>query len=271
MKEKTAVLSYNQVQKELADELNKKGCTSELIKADDIESLKDGLRQYSHIVLPFPSNKKTLSCLRRDEDFAEIISPGHIVIGGMISHEFKDILKKNKISFFDYFTSEAYKLKNAFITSQGALRLLTEHTTGYLPGSKVLITGYGRIGKSLANMLKAIGMKVFVVARSETALAEAKASGYEVFNYSQLKSTVFYYDYIFNTVPAIVFDERDVKHMNTDVIYFELASAPYGADKSYFELYGKKHIEASALPGKFYPNAVAKNISDFIIYNWRHE
>lgn len=269
MKAKIAVISYNQVQKYLVDVLNKKGLLSELITVNDINSAKERLKEFEQIILPFPSNKKTLSFIKSDKDFTSLFNKNQKITGGLIDDGIRYLLEKEGIEYSDYFESEAYVIKNAFITSQGALRLLAESTGAYLPGSRVLVTGFGRIGKSLANMLKSLGMRVFIAARSEAALSEAQASGFDTFNFSQLKSTVFYYDYIFNTVPAVIFNKKDIRHMKDEAIYFELASPPYGADKGDFELCGKRHIQASALPGNFYPLAVAENISQFIIQNRR--
>lgn len=267
LKAKIVVISYNKVQSELVSLLNKKGILSELTEVNGSIAEKERLREFEQVVLPFPTNKKTLSFIKDDGEFTSIFDKKQRIIGGMIDSEIIRLLEKEGISYSDYFKSEAYVLKNAFITSQGALRLLFENTEAYLAGSKALVTGYGRIGKSLTYMLKSLGVRAFVAARSEAALCEARANGFDVFSFSQLKGTLFYYDYIFNTVPAAVFGSNDVKHMKDEAIYFELASQPYGADKADFELYGKRHIQASALPGRFYPLAVAENIAEFIIKN----
>ena len=147
--------------------------------------------------------------------------------------------------------------------------MLLENTDKFLVGKKVLITGFGRIGKSLALMLKSLGMKVYVTVRREEAAVEANAYGLEVLSYKALKGSLFYFDFIFNTVPSTLFSYKDISHIRNDARYFELASSPFGAEKKDFVALGKNYVHAGALPGRFYPQAVAKNIVDFILETGR--
>lgn len=269
MEGKIAVISHSQVQAELADALSKRGKSCELVSFKNDVSVKERLKEYSTIIFPFPSKKENLPFINSMGDMKDLYDKNQLVVGGLLSDEIKNSLNKNGVKFYDYFEYEPYVLKNAYITSQAAVRLLLENTKDFIVSDKVLITGFGRIGKSLAMMLRGLGMKVFISARSDVALSEAASMGFDFFRLSQLKGTVFYYDYIFNTVPHIIFDENDIRHMRDSTVYFELASAPYGADREHFEIYGKKHIQASALPGKYYPCAVAENIADFVLSKGR--
>ena len=269
MKGKTVVFTSDNVQKELCRLLRYKG-----IDAVGVDRLceaypKDFLKAFDNIILPFPSKDENMSFLPKNTSLGEFLSPNQLIVGGMISDKIKDEAKKTGAKHKDYFENEAYVLKNAFITSQGALKLLLDTTNDYIVGKRVLVTGFGRIGKSLAMMLKGLGLKVFVAARSETARAEAASCGYEVFNISQLCATLFYYDYIFNTVPERIFTERDVKHIRNDAFYFELASKPFGADENDFANEGKRFINGSALPGRYFPLAVAENIYGYIFSSGR--
>ena len=220
---------------------------------------------FNRIILPFPSRSDKIRFLSKGEKLSDYLTEKQTVTGGMFSEDIIQDLEEHGIGYNDYFTSEAYVLKNAFITSQGVLRLLLENAKAFLPGKKVLITGFGRIGRSLALMLKSLGMKVFVAARSESALCEAQALGFEVFRLSVVTGTLFYYDFIINTVPSDIFTKKDISHIRSDTVYFEVASSPYGAERSLFEAENKPYIDAGALPGKLYPDAVAVNIADYIL------
>lgn len=267
MKGKIAVVCSNEVQKGLINLLCEKGYECECIDALNKSRVCERLKSFDNIILPFPSKRENLVFLPDEAKLSDLFSQNQLVIGGMMSDEMKENLEEFEIKYIDYFDSESYVLKNAYLTSQGAVKLLFDNASDYLVGKHVLVTGFGRIGKSLALMLKAIGLKVYVVARRDEALADASSLGFDVFRFSQLKSTLFYFDYIFNTVPSTVFSEKDIERIGNDTIYFELASKPYGADKEFFERYGKKHILAAALPGRFYPKAVAENIFSFITAN----
>lgn len=264
MKEKTAVISYNKVQTELCKKLAEKGFECQEVSFFNTHLLKEHLEAFESIILPFPSKRENISFLNDGSDLSGVLNENHTVIGGLIDEEIKTDLEEAGIAFIDYFESEAYVLKNACITSQGAVRLLLENTEDFLVGKNVLITGFGRIGKSLALMLKALGMNVFIAARSEKARAEAEALGMGSLTLTQMKSTLFYYSFIFNTVPHMIFSDEDIKKLPKSAVYFELASKPYGAEKEAFETHFRSYVFASALPGKLTPKAVAENIAGYI-------
>ncbi len=264
MKKKTLIVTTNQVQKKLYSILSEKGLSCLSVESFNEGGVKELVKEFDTLILPFPSKKENLNFLPADTALGDYLTDNQLVIGGLFAEEIINDIKKSKGEYIDYFKNEAYVLKNAYITSQGALRLLLETTSDYIVGKKVLITGFGRIGKSLAHMLKSIGMKVFVAVRSETAAAEALACGFEVFKISQMHGTLFYYDYIFNTVPERIFEKHHIKRMREDAYYFELASYPFGADEVDFVNNGKRFINGSALPGRYFPLAVAENIANFI-------
>lgn len=265
MKEKIAVIDYNEIQEKLCEKLVAKGIICEKLNLINSVYFKECLGGFDKIVLPFPSKREKLFSFDDTFDITEIFTDKQLIIGGLIDKQVKEKLTESGISYKDYFDDEAYVLKNAQITVQGVLRLLFENTKGYLPGKTAIVTGFGRIGKILAVSLKNMGIKVYAAVRSRLAAAEAESCGLDVLKISQLKSTVFYFDYIFNTVPYEIFTSRDVRHMNASSVYFEIASEPFGARKEYFEKENKNYIFASALPGKYYPEAVAENITDYIV------
>lgn len=264
MKGKTVVFTANKVQKELCRQLKEKGLDAVGVDRLPEAYPKEFLKAFDNIIFPFPSKENNLGFIPKGADLSEIISPHQLVIGGMISEAVRQRLEKAGARYDDYFENEAYVLKNAYITSLGTLRLLLTSTEDYIVGKRVLVSGFGRIGKALAGMLRGLGVKVFVAARSEAARAQAVACGYEAFSFSQLKATLFYYDYIFNTVPVRLFSECDIRHIRDDALYFELASSPFGADERDFAANGKTFVHGNALPGRYFPSAVAKNICDYI-------
>ena len=267
MNKKAAVITCNDVQKCIFNMLKEKGVSCESFDSLKLKDSIENIKNYDTLVLPFPSDNLKFVFLPENSMLSDFLSKNQTVIGGMISNDIKSDLENAQINYIDYFENEAYVLKNAYLTSQGALRLLLEKSKKYLPGSTALVCGFGRIGKSLAMMLKAIGLKVYITARSEKAVADASSLGFDVLKISSLKSTLFYFDFIFNTIPSVIFSCKDVEHIRSDSIYFELASSPYGADAACFEYYEKNYVLASALPGKLYPEAVAKNITEYILFS----
>ena len=80
---------------------------------------------------------------------------------------------------------------------------------------------------------------------------DADQLGYNAVCYNEFNEIISDFDYIFSTVPARVFEEHHIRDMKKSVVYFELASAPYGCDKSLFEKCDKKYIMGNALPGRY--------------------
>ncbi len=265
MEKKIAVLAFNKVQAEVYNELKKREYCCQLVDLSDLKSPKACLEPFDVVILPFPSKKENIiSDFKKPFSAESFFNENQLVIGGMLENEIKNGLESSLVNHLDYFTNEPYVLKNAYLTTQGVMRLLFESTRDFLSCKSALVTGFGRIGKSLAVKLKAVGLKVFVAVRSEMQASEAYSMGFEVLKISAVKSIVFYFDFIFNTVPFNIFQENDVRHMKDETLYFEIASSPYGAKREHFDLYNKQYIPAGALPGKLYPKAVAENICDFI-------
>lgn len=168
---------------------------------------------------------------------------------------------KGKI--FDYSKQEEFALYNAELTAEGAVGILLRDYERAIFGSKILVTGYGRIGSILAHCLKALGAKVTVAARRESARALASLDGNIALDYPELDYEK--YDVVFNTVPAAVIDRSAVERMREDVFLVDLASAPGGMDKAMIELRGLSFIHALSLPGKTAPYSAGRVIRDTVM------
>ena len=139
-----------------------------------------------------------------------------------------------------------------------------EETTYTLENSKVLVLGFGRVGKILCNRLNKLGLDVYCEARKETDLAWIKAYGYKEVPIEKLKENVCKMDIIFNTIPFKILDKNLLILMNNQTLIIDLASYPGGVDFDAAKKLGIKAILASALPGKVAPNTTAEYIKDYI-------
>ena len=72
----------------------------------------------------------------------------------------------------DYNTLDSYALLNAVPTAEGAIKIAIEKTDFTLWQSNILVIGYGRVGKILADRLKKLGANVTVSARKPKDFAE---------------------------------------------------------------------------------------------------
>ena len=164
---------------------------------------------------------------------------------------------------FDYASREDFAILNAVPTAEGAIECAMCAYEGTIAGSRSLVAGFGRIGKILASKLKALGSSVTVSARKFEDLAYINALGYKAENTAELKK-LSGYDLVFNTIPALIFDEALLKNTDRDTLIIDLASAPGGVD---FEAARSLKIDAQralSLPGKCAPKTAAEIIKQTV-------
>lgn len=191
------------------------------------------------------------------------LSDGYVVFGGGFSKEDRAYMDEEGIEHHDFLLNEEFQLKNAYLTAEGALRLLLENTTETLFNKKVLVTGYGRISEFLCDILYKMHMKVYTAARNEIQLKQAEMKGYVPVVLSSLKD-LRQYDFIFNTIPVRIFDEKLLSTAEK-CTYFELASSPFGAEKELVLQKGISYVSGSSLPGRFFPVSSAVIMKEYIL------
>lgn len=160
---------------------------------------------------------------------------------------------------FDYASRDDFAILNAVPTAEGAVQCAMERFEGTIDGSKSLVTGFGRIGKILARMLKNLGSDVTVCARKPSDLAYISALGYRAKNTSSL-TLVHGYDLVFNTVPALIFNADLLKNTDQTTLLIDLASLPGGVDFESAHALGIDAQRALALPGKCAPKTAGEII-----------
>lgn len=141
-----------------------------------------------------------------------------------------------------------------------------EETSRTVHGSNVLVMGFGRIGKVLANMLDGIGAKVYCEARKDEDIAWIKAYGYNPIHLNDLNEHLGKFDIIINTIPFQVLDKDRLELVNPEVVIIDIASNPGGVDRFAAKQKGIKLIWALSLPGKVAPISSAEFIKETIYH-----
>lgn len=242
-----------------------------LYENNDVSRVYSKLAGCRYIVLPVPVSRNGKHIYSKNEKFRlEInrlltsLSKEQIVFGGGFPREATEILNKRNIVFADINANEDFLIYNAYLTAQGAVNLLLSSTKKLISHKKILITGFGRISKALAPLLKSFGAEVTVCARNSCQLTEAESIGYETVKLNDVGRIIHTYDFIFNTVPDNIFTFSDIASMDSAAVYFELASKPYGAPVSVFEELDRKHIDGGNLPGRYLSESAGERIAEFI-------
>lgn len=146
----------------------------------------------------------------------------------------------------DLLRDDLYVAENAALTADCALRLLGQYLEVPFRGCKILVIGWGRIGKLLGSMLKNLGADISVAARKPADRGMLTALGYPAIDPAEIDPVA--YQAIVNTAPAPVMGETTPDCLNID-----LASKP--------GLGGENVLWARALPGKMLPKAAGACIA----------
>ena len=208
----------------------------------------------THLLLPIPSFEAD-GRIRGGGILEHILAklPEHVcIIGGHLDHPALKGYPK-----IDLLQDPEYLAKNAAITADCALRIAANRLPVALRGCPILILGWGRIGKCLANLLQALGAEVTVAARKLSDRAMLKALGFHSADPGNLEPVLRRFRVLFNTVPAPILSDAQVFHCRPDCIKIELASIRGIA--------GSQVIVAGGLPGKTVPETSGTLIADSII------
>jgi dipicolinate synthase subunit A len=93
-------------------------------------------------------------------ELVEKIPEGAIVIAGKIADKTKAEFAERKIKCVDLLDREEMAVANAVPSAEGAVHILLEELPITLLGSRILIVGYGRLGKVLSRLLQSFGAEV---------------------------------------------------------------------------------------------------------------
>jgi dipicolinate synthase subunit A len=240
------------------------------------------------LVLPLPATRdgETVHCPRDSacrvtlREVAELLNrtPRALLFGGRLPPELLSLVEEphpETPRVTDYYESKALQLNNAYMTAEAALMTAMELTDRALRYTSAAVLGFGRIGKYLARLLRALGADVTVCARRQEALLEAAAEGCrtllmnEADSMGGLSPLCRNHTVLFNTIPAPVLSRELLMGLERDTLLIDLASAPFGVrDGDVREATahgGLRYLRAPSLPGSYAPRDAGYIIADCIL------
>ncbi|MCL2409837.1 MAG: dipicolinate synthase subunit DpsA [Oscillospiraceae bacterium] len=194
------------------------------------------------------------------------LPPEAIICAGKIDPATRELARHRKLELIDYLEREEFAVANAVSAAEGALMLIMSETAVTVHNLKILVTGFGRIGKILCHRLWGLGAEVSAYARECADLAWIKAYGYHPVDPGVLDDSLHEFDVVVNTVPARIFGESRLKKLNPGVWCLDLASKPGGIDFIKAAELGVPVLWALGLPGEIAPVTSGAVIRD-TIYN----
>lgn len=186
------------------------------------------------------------------ENVLQMLPRGVTVVGGNLDHP---VLEGYRT--IDLLKNPDYVSENAAITADCALQVAAPLLSCTVQKSPALVIGWGRIGKCLAQLLKAIGNDVTVAARKEADRAILRALGYRAVGPKSLPEHLSNYRVIFNTAPEMVLTEEQMKRTK-NCVKIDLASKR-GLD-------GEDVVWARGLPGIYAPETSGELIAHTFIH-----
>ncbi|WP_024292347.1 dipicolinate synthase subunit DpsA [Lacrimispora indolis] len=235
-------------------------------------SMEEAIKNNNVILcpIPFTRDKISLFSVNGMEDLGignllSLLTPDHILFGGSIPAYVKEYAEENHIACFDYMDMEDVTVKNTIATAEGAIAEAIRLSPGCLHKSRCLVTGFGRCAKTLAMKLKGLDAVVTVAGRKETQLAAADSMGLHTRPLSDLALGLGDYQFIFNTIPALILEKDLINSMDPDVTIIDIASAPGGVD---FDFCRQQNIRAKlcpGLPGIYAPGSSAEILFEAIV------
>lgn len=196
----------------------------------------------------------------------DALSPAQIICAGRVDEQTRAAARERHLTLIDFFEREELCVLNAVATAEGAVGILMQETPTTLWGMEILVIGFGRIGRLLADRLKALGAAVSVSARNCGDMAWIRALNYKALDTRALEGQLGRFDAVVNTVPAMVLGESRLRELKPGALCIDLASKPGGLDFSAAGRLGLRALWALSLPGEVAPVSAGKFIRD-TIYN----
>jgi dipicolinate synthase subunit A len=246
----------------------------ELLPGVGMRAAAEAVSQADCVVLPLPYsvdgvnvNAPYSKAPLAVEDVLAAAKKGALIVGGKLPPAFFARAEKSGLRAVDYYAREELAVLNTIPTAEGAIQIAMEETPITIHDARCLVTGFGRVAKTLAHDLDALGAKVTVCARKFADLAWIRALGYEPLPIAALKDrdAMSEFEMVFNTVPAVILTEEILANLHGECLVVDLASKPGGVDFETARRLGLRTVWALSVPGKVAPITAGCIIRDTIL------
>lgn len=221
------------------------------IVISSIPFTRDGIT----INMPLSDNKIKIN------EFMNLMKDKTLIAGTIPNNIYE---KYKGVEIIDIMKNEKLAILNTIATAEGAIKEIIENTQVNVHGSKIMILGFGRVGKTLAKKLDGLSAKITVVSKEEEELAWAEVYGYTNVQLNKIEDVIKDYDVIVNTIPHIILQGDILQKINKDTLLLDLASGEGGINKEEAQENKINLIKALGIPGKISPITTAKILKETI-------
>lgn len=172
-----------------------------------------------------------------------LIGPVGFYTGGTLRSDISEACATYHVPVVNYMSNREFLIANAELTAEGFLSYLIMNTPFSLNGATGLVLGFGRCGSAIAKRLHVLGCRVDAYDLIPEQLEKPES-----------------YDFIINTIPAMVITDDILKPLRKDCILFDIASSPGGYDADAVASLGLKLIRCHGIPGITAPKTAGYTI-----------
>lgn len=234
-----------------------------------VSSVEEACTDAHAVILPLPAsvNHVHIHCplgesdLSIDELFTHL-NRSVLLLGGRLDEAILSRANASGLQTIDYALTDEFARYNALPTAEGALEIALNELPITIRDSRMLICGFGRVGRELAFLLQSLGAHVTVAARRPEIRAEIRSAGMTAIALTQMGDGIF--DGVFNTVPEPIIGEIVLCRWPRKTLLVELASRPGGFDQTAAESLGMNVIFAPGLPGKTAPVSAGRILASCV-------
>ncbi|WP_096189073.1 dipicolinic acid synthetase subunit A [Evansella halocellulosilytica] len=195
-----------------------------------------------------------------------------VIYSGIANHYLKKLSEQSGHTLVELFDRDDVAIYNSVPTAEGTVMMVIQHTDMTIHDSNVLVTGFGRVGTTVARTFQNLGAHVSVAANEPELQARAFEMGFTSFGLEKLKGHVQDMDVVINTIPALILKGEILSKMHPHTLVVDLASKPGGTDFRYAEKRGIKALLAPGLPGIVAPKTagqiIANVLSSLLLEQW---
>lgn len=220
------------------------------------------LKKYSCIISNWPMKRPLSSPDVSDEAILENIAPGSVLL--LCGPGFP----KNRrwdLQYINLWEDEKLLQENAWLTARAAVSSAMQRLKMEIRGLCCAVVGYGRIGRSLTEILLNMGARVTVLSGKEGKRAQARETGAMTAATEDAAQALPGQKLIFSTPPAIVLDRTALMQVDADALLIDLASPPYGVDLDAAQELGLRAFREPGLPGRWCPVSAARAIYNAVL------
>lgn len=214
--------------------------------------------------IPFTKDKfflnTSLKPSIRLDSFLGMLNSSHIIIGGNLPKEVMHYCTVHGIKYYDVLGSEDLSRKNARLTAEGLLISLLEKTSFSISDFRTLITGYGKCGSEIADVLNIFTDEIYIYDTNPSTLKSAKTKHYQIITPKELYDKhhpVHQINTLINTVPSNPFNDNIWRSFPENCTIFNIASTALHPPAHFSE----SVISCPGIPGKYAPKTAGTLIA----------